>query len=153
MTTEFNVEDFNPKKSPKYSPSLYKWMKCKEVQPLIVHGLKVYKDKESRLWIGNVHDEFLGSSLLGVLCNGAKEIIGWRYDLADQLTELPVFWEEYKQAGRCAIDPDHGEYFVGEESRWHQEGNVRHCLWCGKVTQQLHTWTETIQRQTWRNQA
>lgn len=152
MTTEFNVEDFNPKKSPKYSPNLYKWIKSQRLS----HP-RIYRDKEGRLWIGLIDDkfpgDFLGCRLAGVLCEGRKERMGWRPNFVSKITECIDFWSEYRQAGRCAIDPDHGEYFVGEESRWYQEGNVRHCLWCGKVTQQLYTWTETIQRQAWRNQA
>ena len=67
------------------------------------------------------------------------------------MTEIEGFWQQYEAIGRCAIDPDHNMFFVGDEHRWRQEGDTRHCQWCGQVTQRLHTWTETVERQAWCN--
>ena len=150
MTLEFNVEDFNPKNHPKYSPNLYKWIKSQKLR-----YPRIYKDKEGRFWIGLIDKEFpgdlLGCRLAGVLCNGKKERMGWLLGFANQITECTNFWSEYRQDGRCAIDRDHAMAFVGDETRWQQDGDFRRCQWCGQATQRLHRWTETVAREEWRN--
>ena len=151
-----NLSAINPKKHPKYSPNLYKWLSHPDRKNSRLFGmLKVYRSPDGILWIGYIHpelkgySEFLAAKLNGVLCNGSKEKWGWRNGAS--MVEVEGFWQEYETIGRCAIDRDHEIAFVGDETRWQQNGDLRHCQWCGQVTQRLHAWTEVVAKEAWRN--
>jgi hypothetical protein len=86
--------------------------------------------------------------MIGVLCNGKKETTAnWLRER--ELQALPDFWVDYIRDGRCAIDTDHNMHFLGDSERWETTGDVRACQWCGKATQRLRHWTETVERQSW----
>ena len=137
----------------KYSPNLYKWIKAQRRPDLI----KVLANEDGTLMIGYVDNdcgdgEWLhGTRLMAVLCNGRKSKsfaypIGARFPFK----EVPDFWNRYTVEGRCAVDPEHERYFVGDESRWSIEGDTRSCMWCGKRHERLETWTETVERRAWK---
>jgi hypothetical protein len=92
----------------------------------------------------------IAARLMNVLCYGTKAesfcYVGMR-----GLVEVADFWPRYVAEGRCAIDPEHKRHFVGDDTRWTQDGDTRACLWCGKARQVLVRWTETVERQQWRD--
>lgn len=141
-------------KSSKYSPNLHKWLKSQRRPDLI----KVLTDTSSGvLIIGCVDNEYgdgqwlHGTALMSVLRNGKKATC-FAYPMGSRhaFVELPDFWERYKEDGRCAIDPNHERHFVGDESRWVNDGDTRECQWCGKRKERLETWVETVTRQGWK---
>lgn len=139
-----------PERGDKYSPNLYRWLTCEQNKGLerVVH---IYRDTDGILWIGMQDGrELMGSKLMGVLCNGAKEkIAAW---LVIDAVLIQDFWPRYVADGRCAIDKDHLRDFLHAESRWQTAGDTRSCQWCGKHSQALKRWTEQVQREEWVNQ-
>lgn len=140
----------------KYSPNLYRWIVAKSPKTVEVM-IRVFVATDGSKWIGYLDDGwFVGSRLLGVLCNGGKEQ-SFAYRARDierncgALVEVENFWTEYIADGRCAIDREHAMHFIGEETRWVYGEGTRSCLWCCKAKQSLHKWAETIQREAWRN--
>ena len=131
----------------RYSPNLRRWMRENSRH----HGNDVFADKDGKLWIGWIDDgpSFIGSRLWRVLTVGGRAEVGcWMFPVSD-LTPVPDFWANYARIGRCAIDPDHSHYFIGDETRWTEQGDTRSCNWCGNHRQFRHRWTETVERQRW----
>jgi len=98
------------------------------------------------------HDDprwFTGARLMAVLCN-SREISGAfiASDLGG-LTEIADFWDRYTTIGRCVIDPEHREVFVGDKNRWQVQGDFRRCLWCGGMTQRRRTELKVTRRVVW----
>lgn len=147
--TGLDVQAVHPKNGAKYSPNLHRWL----TSPKRKHRARtsrVYRDVEGTLWIGRIDDgSLIGARLYGVLCYGAKAESACWVNLRG-LVEVADFWPRYLAEGRCAIDPEHARYFVGDDTRWTQEGDTRECLWCGKARQVLARWTEAVERQEWR---
>jgi hypothetical protein len=145
-----NVAAVNPSKAAKYSPNLYKWLTMRSRK----HNAwtsRVYRAADGVLFIGMLDlGDLIGARLMNVLCYGTKaESCCW-VNLRG-LVEVADFWPRYVADGRCAIDTAHREYFVGDDTRWTQDGDTRACLWCGKAQQVLTRWTETVERQEWLN--
>jgi len=130
----------------RYSPNLAKWLRRN--RRIGLPG--IFFDGEGRRWIGWNDDEYFfhGSKLSRVLCDGARATV-WAVPGASSFEEEPDFWRRYEVEGRCAIDAKHEMYFIGEETRWSTTGDTRECLWCGRHTQHLRRWTETINRERW----
>ena len=148
--TGLDVQAVHPKNGAKYSPNLHRWLTSTK-RTHRAWTSRVYRDVEGTLWIGRIDDgDLIGARLYGVLCNGAKEESSCWVSLRG-LVEVADFWPRYLAEGRCAIDPEHARYFVGDDTRWTQEGDTRACLWCGKARQVLARWTEAVERQEWRN--
>lgn len=128
-----------PKQGQKYSPNLHAWLKHLAYSEL----MHVYKHADGTLYIGHVDGTwFFGTRLVSVLCNGKKQSTFAYPNHAKNLTEVTDFWPRYVRDGRCAIDPEHQEYFVDDNSRWLIEGDARHCQWCGNHSQVLLSWKE-----------
>lgn len=144
---------FDPSRwiGPKYSPNLNRWLAYNAKR----YGAnpRVFKDRDGILWIGRIEDGlwFIGTRLMRCLTVGAKARTGAYVDLAPNLSEMPGFWPQYDADGRCAIDKAHCISFIGSETRWKIDGDHRSCIWCGKVSQRLKRWTETVQRTRWEN--
>jgi hypothetical protein len=137
-----DLELIAPDKGAKYSPNLYQWMKAQERRKR-AWAMRVYRDVgNSTFWIGMLDGrELIGSKLIGVLCNGAKEhTAAWQNIDA---VEISGFWIDYVANGRCAIDIDHSICFINDESRWSVNGAHRDCVWCGKASQRLAAVTHT----------
>lgn len=137
----------HPNKSAMYSPNLYKWL----TSPSRKHRAwtsRVYKDREGTLWVGMLDlGDLIGQRLMHVLCNGAKtESAAWCG--LKGLTEVGGFWKRYIEVGRCAIDPAHREFFVGGDTRYKIDGDLRTCLWCGATHKRVLT-PRTVMDETW----
>lgn len=73
--------------------------------------------------------DFAGVRLMSTLCEGGKAG-SWCYvNMVPDLELVEGFWDRYLQVGRCAIDPDHHQHFMGD--RYSTKDDVRTCLWCG----------------------
>jgi hypothetical protein len=145
-----NLLSISPKCGAKFSPNLYKWLSHKS-SPHRAWTSRIYKASNGTLWIGRLDNrELIGSRLISVLCNGAKEsTAAWQNIDA---VEIENFWQDYESIGRCAIDKDHSMYFIGDDTRWSVSNNKRSCLWCGNANQTLKRWTEQIEKSEWVNQ-
>lgn len=148
-----NLDAIKPTGPGKYSPNLYQWLKAQPRNDLI----RVFKDQDGTLWIGYFDDDnadggwFTVVRLMSVLCMGRKATTGAYAARSDfKLHEIEDFWARYQEDGRCAIDPEHVRGFTGDETRWKEHGDTRECLWCGRRTEKLETWTETVLRKAWR---
>lgn len=153
------LKDIQPGKSAAFSPNLYRWMRARG------HAYKdggvadtVYQVREGTklaeqygagtLFIGHPYSQydgdtdFSGARLIGVLCNGSEEISYCHAGAAPDLDEVPGFWDSYLKIGRCAIDPEHNEHFLGN-NRYRVEGDERECLWCG-ARHQIETLTVMV---------
>lgn len=154
---ELDLSLIRPSRGDKFSPNLYAWLNA----PRRRHRsprTRVYRDTEGTLWIGMFfRGDLVGSKLYGVLCNGSAEPTACWSTLRGPV-EITDFWERYAAIGRCAIDTKHTQNFIGDDKRWsatqdgqghHGEQRQRTCLWCGRFSQTLVRWTETVERQEW----
>lgn len=142
----------HPNNHPKFSPNLHAFLSSSKGKHIARLGT-VFRDEQGTLWLGYKDDlgSLIGARLPQVLCFGKKAEVFSYSGL--RFKEVENFWENYCQTGRCAIDPQHKEYFVGDASRWDVRGNTRSCMWCGKGQQVLKRWTETatVEKSTWLN--
>ena len=144
-----DVSAIHPRNGAKYSPNLHKWL-TNRMSNHRAWTSRVYRDENGTLWIGMLDlGDMIGAKLYGVLCNGSQEKSFCFVNLRG-LVEVSDFWPRYVAEGRCAIDTAHDHHFVGDDTRWTQDGDTRACLWCGKVQQVMARWTETVERQEWR---
>ena len=144
------VQDLHPKKHEKFSPNLHRWLVAGGKSSRITHS-RVYRLADGTRWIGYLDEDFfIGSRLMGVLCNGRREDSA-AYPLARMGTmeEDIGFWDRYLAIGRCAIDPEHREHFINAQNRFSEVSkDVRCCNWCGQ-RQVLKRWKETVTREKW----
>ncbi len=149
-TTETDLK-IDPVNGTKYSPNLYRWLTVRSRKHRGWTS-RVYRDAKGALWIGYLDDlgRLVGQGLSAVLCSGAKAGTAcWVHP--GPLKEVTDFWAHYMRDGRCAIDASHSVSFLGDDTRWSVNGDTRSCQWCGKCTQVLRRWTQTIERETWDN--
>lgn len=153
IPTELNqkpmrISDINPKKSPAFSPNLFRWMKwhCHELSSGGVSDT-VYRVKANTplaehygvgtLFIGSPYNQyegdadFSGERLIAVLCNGKSAGSFCFPGAMKSLEEVKDFWSQYLKIGRCAIDPEHQENFYRAD-RYRLIDDIRECLWCGE---------------------
>lgn len=144
-----NVEAINPRRGAKYSPNLYQWLTHRHAH-IRSRISQVYQDAEGTLWIGWVDKmrHFIGSRLLGVLANGARETCGIYGDRL-ALAVIADFWPRYVRDGRCAIDVRHAMGMAGDDLRWTYSGDMRSCRWCGNARQTLKRWTQGAEFKAW----
>ena len=133
----------DPKNHSKYSPNLYNFLKKERNEDILKYS-QVYIDEEGVFYIGYYFDNsFIGSRLMSVLGDGGRAQKGcYSYfrEANQNLTHIKTFWKKYIKFGRCAIDPEHKMYFIGDDSRWDvskkaAKGNLRKCLWCNNCIQ------------------
>lgn len=147
--THLTLESIHPKLGARFSPNLHGFLKTRRNQSMLRFG-RVYKDPEGALWLGYPDEEFfVGARLISVLCNGARTNTAAHVRVVRGLTEVEGFWNDYRRYGRCAVDPAHRMGFVGDDTRWTTNGDQRDCLWCGKASQRMRRWTETVERSEW----
>lgn len=132
-----------------HSPNLARWLKRHGKRPL--GRPNIFRDHDGVRWIGWIDDTewFIGTRLMRVLCDGSRATPFAYGKLAQSLKLEPNFWPRYSAIGRCAIDEAHRMSFIGDETRWQTDGEVRRCQWCGNCEQRLERWTETIERTRW----
>ena len=145
-----DVRAVDPRNGAKYSPNLHRWLTMRNKKHHAWTS-RVYRDQGGMLWIGMLDlGDLIGARLMNVLCYGTKAesfcYVGMR-----SLVEVSDFWPRYVADGRCAIDTEHRKSFVGDDTRWTQDGDTRACLWCGKAKQVLVRWTESVERHEWRD--
>lgn len=151
LTIERNnldLEVVSSEKGSQYSRNFYLWLKSQSSR---VWAFRVYREKSTNcLWVGILDGrELIGSKLIAILCNGAKEkTAAWQ---GIDAVEVEGFWDAYMAIGRCAIDPEHSMYFVDEATRWNVVGESRHCLWCKKASQVLTRHTHEVVTHKWQN--
>lgn len=164
MTTEtmtpighktLQLRDLMPSKSAAFSPNFYRWMKSKAhfyrdggVAESVYRVKPGSRTAESfgadTLMIGYPYDaypgdaDFSGMRLMAVLCNGSKADRACYPNIFPDLVLLEGFWDRYLQVGRCVIDPEHHEHFMGGD-RYQEGGDQRTCLWCGVVQAKVST--------------
>jgi len=147
--THLTLESIHPRLGARFSPNLHAFLKSRRNQSILRFG-RVYKDSEGSLWLGFPDDVyFIGTRLNSVLCNGARATTAAYVRVVKDLTEVEGFWNDYRRYGRCAVDPAHQMHFIGDDTRWSIKGDQRDCLWCGKASQRMRRWTETVQRSEW----
>jgi hypothetical protein len=145
-----DVSAVNPSKGAKYSPNLYKWLTMRS-RKHHAWTSRVYRDGDGVLFIGMMDDgDLIGALLMNVLCYGTKAE-SWCFTKTADIVEVADFWPRYTAQGRCAIDAAHKMHFIGDDTRWTQDGDTRACLWCGKAQQVLTRWTEAVERKEWRD--
>ena len=139
----------------RYSPNLRKWLKSNRRSHL---EASVFQWNDGGLYIGVMESDdgwFTGSKLWAVLNGGRGSQQTWAHppEWASHLKEIPDFWSKYAAIGRCAIDPEHARVWIGEETRWKVDGDVRECLWCGNHKQTFRRWTKNVDCSAWENVA
>lgn len=151
--TNLELMSIDPNRGAKYSPNLYAYLKRKAKGPWL-QLQRVFKDEQGGLWMGYFDDvgHFNGAKMGRVLTEGGKAETFCYVNLGG-LREIEGFWDHYIQDGRCAIDPQHEMYFVGERWRTSEDGNSRSCLWCGKAHQFKHdiVTTKVVHSTEWRS--
>lgn len=144
-----DVRAVDPRNGGKYSPNLYKWLTMRSKKHHAWTS-RVYRDGDGVLFIGMMDDgDLIGARLMNVLCYGTKAE-SWCFTKTADMVEVADFWPRYMAEGRCAIDTEHKHHFIGDDTRWTQDGDTRACLWCGKMQQVLTRWTEAVERKEWR---
>ena len=148
------LRDLDPKHSPAFSPNLYRWLRAHahfyRDGGIAESVWRVKPDTEvakvfgaDTLLIGYpLHGhpgdtDFAGVRLMATMCQGTKAG-KWCYGgIAPDLIEVASVWDKYLKVGRCAIDPEHHEGFMGD--RYTTDGDSRTCLWCGHKQRKIVT--------------
>ncbi len=147
-TNGLDVAAIHPSKGAMYSPNLHAWLTARNKKHRTWTS-RVFEDKDGTLWIGMLDlGDLMWARLMQVLCFGAKAETACWVNLGT-LREVSGFWKRYTAVGRCAIDPEHGMHFVGDDTRWRTSGDHRECLWCGAHAQKLRRWVEPVERSAW----
>lgn len=142
------LDDLAPGKSPSFSPNLFKYMRRRGhffrdggtiVDVFVIReGSRAATEMGAgTLMLGFVDGHFFsGVRLTEALCLGAQAT-SMAYAISASVEPLAGFWDDYLVKGRCAIDPAHAEYFIGD--RYSTAGAVRTCLWCGAQHAKVET--------------
>ena len=141
----FDPRDISPAVSARFSPNLYRWtarnMKRFRLMP------RGYTDTDGVRHVGfSFEDDVVAAQLSYVLAVGSRATV-YSHGM-QRLTEIPDFFGDYQQGGRCFIDPAHKMSFVDE--RYVAVGNRRTCRWCG-VEQLREERTRITTYEVWTN--
>lgn len=153
-----------PKLSPAFSPNLYRWMRetahfykdggvAEAVYRVVANTKAAESFGAGTLLIGYPLNGYLGDTdfsgirLMAVLCQGAKAGRWCIAGIAPDLELVEGFWDHYLTAGRCAVDSEHQEHFIGGE-RYRIDGDARTCLWCGVTHKRVLT-PRTVMDESW----
>lgn len=145
------LDELRPEQNPAYSPNLYRWLR---LRGNVAHVLRVARDKMGMLHLCLWSGPYPGTTLLNrALCVGGKAEIVSMYLFGD-LTPIDDFWPRYRDIGRCAIDTEHKERFIGNETRWeyNEDKTERKCLWCGNATQRPVRTERVVVDEEWETQ-
>lgn len=136
------IKAINPTIKPSFSPNLHKFLKAWRRRLPDYYMPEVWNDPETKMLMIGCHykDEpierasFGGLRLYSALCHGAKayqEKACYMHLIPSKMEHITEFWERYLDVGRCAIDHEHKQWFIGGEGRFVMDGDVRTCTWCG----------------------
>ena len=145
------LAEIKPSLHPKFSPNLWLFLRK---HPSQRDYSRLWRDKDGTQWIGWIDEGIflIGTHMMQALCNGGRaETAAWTLNSIGELTEVEGFWPRYMAIGRCAIDPEHQNSYIGDESRFVTSGDHRECAWCGH-NQYLRRWNETVERSRWESQ-
>lgn len=163
MKTTDLVKLINPKLNTSYSPNLHNYVKrfAKEIGdwkfPDVYQDCTQDGSFAGLLYIGYMDMEdgtngFVGARLNRVLGCGASVYSrerGWFMGLGPSNMKLVSdFWDRYIAIGRCAIDVEHRQWFIGDKDRYTMDGDLRTCTWCGvqhKRRIEIKTYTKEIE--------
>lgn len=149
---QVSLSDISPARGGKFSSNLHRWLVRDRQAYRSAAFPGVFTGKDGALWIGRWHDDyFVGVRLMGVLCSGLEaKKFAYR---SPNLVQVDDFWPKYANVGRCAIDPAHEEFFMGDETRWRLVEDTRTCLWCQACVQKRRSHTEQRLVETWVTEA
>jgi len=138
-----------PPNGTKHSPNLAKWLNANRRaggRP------SVYRNIDGLRHIGWLEDDgwFSGARLWRVLGDGRRVKVFAFPPAHGPWFKEADFWDRYEAIGRCAIDEAHTRHFIGDDTRWREDGDTRECLWCGAHRQERHRWQQIIEREGWR---
>lgn len=144
-----NIQDINPKNGSKFSPNLYKFL-SRKTNSVTAMLATAWEDGNGEIWIGWYDDGgcFIGNRIYQVMCDPKAQSFAYGGQLG-KMTEIPKFWRDYINVGRCAIDAKHEQYFLGSK-RWSVAAKTRKCLWCGNCTQNQETRLVITKKKIWR---
>lgn len=140
------LRDIDPAKHPGFSPNLYRYLKRNahfyrdggilDTLYIVQEGTRLaeYVGAGTRMIGFDFDSDFIGGRVMSALCNGVK---GDRACYPSGGVVVEGFWDRYLQVGRCAIDPQHLENFMGD--RYDVRGDERVCRWCGARHQRVVT--------------
>lgn len=139
-----------PRHSPAYSPNLYRWLRQQHRRnPDRAIRDRVYRVTAGSLLNRRYHfaagelmiglpfenqpfaDDFCGAQLIHVLVMGGQAMTMCYPGGMGGLEPVEDFWERYRAIGRCAIDTEHTQHFIGDAGRFVVHGDTRTCQWCG----------------------
>ena len=147
--------DFNPAAEPSaplpfaaFSPNLYAWMRrhahfyreggvLRDVWRVRAGSRDAGVFGPGTLLVGFPTEsypgdaDFVGTRLMSALCLGVKAQGACYVGLARNVDRMADFWKRYLEVGRCTIDGNHRENFIGGD-RFAGSDDVRTCLWCGQ---------------------
>lgn len=165
-TIDKNVlKAIDPKRDPKYSASLHKFLKknpecCHVYDGNAESCPDVMYDKARRrcFFIGYMDEKcFVGdyhaADMATVICRGGRTLVNvyvQTTDKSEPWPEIENFWDEYVRIGKCAVDPQHIVYTEDARYELSADGESRKCRWCGKtfvkketvVTRIVTSWVE-----------
>ena len=149
-----DLDFIHPSRGAKFSPNLHAFLAGKknlsphhDWQGALMVG-PLGPESPPILHVGWVFDhELQGARLSTVLRDGKRSTV-WCYTQPYVIVE--DFWADYEKKGRCIADVEHRGSFIGDKSRFAEDGDRRVCTWCG-VVQQVERWTETVvkERERW----
>lgn len=130
------LQAVKPGNHPKYSPNFHEWLTklvgtWNDRYPVqVFERIPELGFDPGYLLVGiQYEDQIIGSRLMHILATG-KRAEQYSFDARDY-EEVPSFVGRYVAIGRCAIDPEHKQNFIGDESRWvYVDGSTRLCQWC-----------------------
>lgn len=132
--------------SDKYSANLYKYLK-KNPQSRVYTPIaeKYSKDTFSAgdVWLGVFHIVGLtgiAGKRLQMILSGENSMNHLMPANREEYVDITAkFFEDYKEIGRCLLDPSHTGWLRYDEGRFTFSENARTCNWCGRT--QLKTTT------------
>lgn len=152
------LRDLAPELSPAFSPNLHKYLKAHghfyrdggtiEGVYKIRAGTKAAEVYGAGTLMLGFEDDgfFVGTRMISALCHGAKAERA-AYPIGRSVELVEGFWDQYLNVGRCAIDPEHKEAFMGD--RFSMDGDTRTCLWCGVKHERVLT-PRTVFDESWK---
>lgn len=153
-------------RSDRYSENMMKWVKrwgrdrpTSELNAVFLHWNNIdgsHVDmvegttQAHQILIGNISGEgwFSGARLSCILGQGTRAEI-YAFGRNFDKTVLPNWFEGYISGGKCFIDPEHRLYYDKERWQVSEDGKIRHCLWCGEVTQHKRVKRRVIKDTYW----
>lgn len=141
----------------KYSPMLHRFLSLARNRRTLTHGY-VFEPTPNEFWLGWINDcgAMIGVRLSQAMSNRNTEAMYYaqtetRKDWSTCV--VPDFWAKYVEIGRCAMDPEHGIAYIGDETRWEVVEDQRSCVWCQNCKQKLVSLGKVRLYKTWQTVA